>query len=663
VADFPSAADDVRLYSRRSIGVQAVNKADGSVAWQEERTNAGVFTPFVTPGLVVVSSPTRALDPATGALRWRHKETYAFEQAVGTADLVVLLAELRKPRRYGLVVVDAASGQLVARAAVRTDGLAQLPRLWSVHAFGGVVSLGASPLPTPLTDETLQAAFETYAAQFKADADGAVPEAPTVPCRVGGAGALMVVAGHGSEVVGYRVVGHATTRLWAARAGGNECRYPDLRPLAVSGGLVAFAENDAASSRLRAVDAASGADVWQAPTPAVFEIHPFSQGFWVASSRSVALYGADGAKRWQTATNGPHALADQDSVYLRSDLKLERIRPLGGGAATVDAGGPPDLGPALRVRWAWRFQDTLGDTRRPLIPHDGKRLLVAGRVAAAALDLATGRVQWLDRGAAPSEDAGLHAGRWYLGTKAVAPASGERLADSTWRPGVPSTMTREGYHIPESGDGEIMAIAHPTDPREIGQAGDGCWHASATRLLYHLSPVDPRGAAGEFAAAVASGAQQECPCGLAERDGALFYVSAARRAVVAVDADTMKERWSRPVAGDCTGAPILRLSQTLYVRLSSGVAALNAADGALRWTARIALSEEAHAVPHPDGLVVADGRQLTLSRREDGRQAWTAAFRHAVGPPTVDGRSLFFGTAGGEVYALEPGEAAAPGGE
>jgi outer membrane protein assembly factor BamB len=120
--------------------------------------------------------------------------------------------------------------------------------------------------------------------------------------------------------------------------------------------------------------------------------------------------------------------------------------------------------------------------------------------------------------------------------------------------------------------------------------------------------------------------------------------------------------WSTPVNGDVTTSPVLAPDQsTVYVGTATGdVYALNAADGAVRWTAALgsavrdepALAEGVLYVP------LADGRLVALEADGCGAATcdplWTGPTGSSIDlQPAVAGGVVFTGSADGTVHAFD----------
>jgi outer membrane protein assembly factor BamB len=342
--------------SERGYGtiLYALDQQTGAVAWSREI--AGTYwwsnAAYDAGRVFVVNEDglVRAFSAATGARLWESQ----FPDAYGFASAPVA--------ENGRVFYSAATGMAHGSGALsQADGSV----LWTA--------------PTP-SSEGMPAAdgrrFYLAAPCRRAYAieqhSGAVAWASTDGCS-GGGGTYATVAGarlYTTDIWGYRRVLHTADGGLAGTHDGNV-------PPAVAGGVAVYI----VGTTVRAVDASSGAPLWEAPGDGELTSPPLvANGTVWVGSRTGTLFGFDlrsGGTVWSGSTGSPIVSTPADSQVPHAGLgaadgllvaaasgSVVAFGPSGSGGAegtpaTGDA-GPPALGLSAKRRVSWRSARTRG---------------------------------------------------------------------------------------------------------------------------------------------------------------------------------------------------------------------------------------------------------------------------------------------------------------
>ena len=379
--DWPQAGGGPARTGARGVNVGVGN---GTVLW-EAQVGAGVEAPAVADGVAYVATGTfrdpallHAFDVATGATRWR----------VGLAE-------------RGLVGAPVVAGDLAHVSFVDEDEEGEpvthvrgLSRADGAEAWRATVP-GRSQGTLAVYDATL---FLTFRVGFDGNLhalDARTGEARWTVERIPGAAGAIAVA-DGVLLVQGMVSLHAFdpadgARRWTAREAGSRS---NLAAPAIADGLAYWAGAD---GRLRALDLASGAPVWNASladeplesTPAVLDGRVYVGG---AEGWLHALDARTGEEVWRVRSHDgarfggavhSYVAVTRDAAFLVEEDARQRI-----AVVAVDARNGT-------LAWTYRLNST--DGGRPVLA-DGRLLVVDERLASATDGDWRGRVVALAAG-------------------------------------------------------------------------------------------------------------------------------------------------------------------------------------------------------------------------------------------------------------------------
>jgi outer membrane protein assembly factor BamB len=124
-------------------------------------------------------------------------------------------------------------------------------------------------------------------------------------------------------------------------------------------------------------------------------------------------------------------------------------------------------------------------------------------------------------------------------------------------------------------------------------------------------------------------------------DGDTLYVgsNSGKTGIVALDADTVEERW-RVDTGPVTGGPVVH--DDLLVVQSHSLVVGYGTDGQRRWGFNL-IDRNYHPLAVDDDHVYAAGRETLHAITHEGERSWThevAEERSQVGSPTIAGDSV-----------------------
>ncbi len=140
----------------------------------------------------------------------------------------------------------------------------------------------------------------------------------------------------------------------------------------------------------------------------------------------------------------------------------------------------------------------------------------------------------------------------------------------------------------------------------------------------------------------------------------VLYVANSNGRVVALAADSGKQRWRIDLDAPVTGATGVGSGLVVVGTRKGEVIALDAATGARRWNGRVSSEVQAAPAVGPDVVVVqtVDGRVSGLSAT-DGKRLWAvdrsepALSLHGTSAPVIAGEFVLTGFANGKVVALQ----------
>ena len=139
-----------------------------------------------------------------------------------------------------------------------------------------------------------------------------------------------------------------------------------------------------------------------------------------------------------------------------------------------------------------------------------------------------------------------------------------------------------------------------------------------------------------------------------------LFVAESGGTVKALDPETGRERWAKPLKARVSAGPSVVGDLVLVGTLDSEVIALKRADGAELWRATV--SSEVLAPPAGNGDVVVarsiDGRTFGLAAA-DGKRLWSfdrtvpSLTLRGISPPLVDGNRVLLGMDSGRLAAVQ----------
>lgn len=137
--------------------------------------------------------------------------------------------------------------------------------------------------------------------------------------------------------------------------------------------------------------------------------------------------------------------------------------------------------------------------------------------------------------------------------------------------------------------------------------------------------------------------------------GAHLFIASPGR-VVAIDAATGDERWSRPLSADCS-APLLLLGDAIVAATDSGeVLALRIDDGGVLWTRQLG-SRTRHTLAKlaaPDAVVlVLDDNRIVVLEAKSGAVLWERSLPGTLSAPATARDRVLVGSTNNFFYALD----------